>query len=180
MTSSDLQVNCLILLIIIVPLLKLKSPGFNYDFNALSGDPEENELMKAFSTIFKAGQKPSLIPILKAVYPALSFLVCIVIFSRPFYDLIYIELQPGPNDAARNKALAVMNRIGMGLLEQSKGDKSSHRKDILSILARANTVEEKAHQMTDEEVMSRAYKPVLDLCIYPYILRDPYFHRRRS
>ena len=50
-----------------------------------------------------------------------------------------------------------MNRIGTGLLDQSKGDKSSHRKDILSVLAQANTMEEEAHQMKDEEVMSRAY-----------------------
>ena len=54
-----------------------------------------------------------------------------------------------------------MNRIGTGLLKQSKVDnlKSSHRKDILSILAQANTAEEKALQMKDEDVMSRAYKP---------------------
>ena len=55
--------------------LKLKSLGFNYKFNALSGDSENNELMGAFSTIFKAGQKLSLIPSLKAKYPALRFLV---------------------------------------------------------------------------------------------------------
>jgi hypothetical protein len=54
---------------------KLKSLGFNYKFNALSGDPENNELMRAFSTIFKAGQKLSVIPSLKAKYPALQFLV---------------------------------------------------------------------------------------------------------
>ena len=51
-----------------------------------------------------------------------------------------------------------MNRIGTGLLKQSKDDKSSHRRDLLSILAQANTMEEKAHQMTDEDVKSRAYK----------------------
>ena len=49
-----------------------------------------------------------------------------------------------------------MNRIGMGLLKESRGDKSSHRKDILSVLAQANTMEEKVHQMKDEDVMSRA------------------------
>ena len=66
-----------------------------------------------------------------------------------------------------------MNRIGMGPLEKSKGNKSSHRKDILSILAQANTMKEKAHQMTDEDVMSRTYKRILDRYIYPYTLRDP-------
>ena len=59
-----------------------------------------------------------------------------------------------------------MNRIGMGLLEQSKGDKSSHHKNVLSVLVHANAMEEKAHQMTDEDVLSRAYKFKLDWCIF--------------
>ena len=118
--------------------------------------------MKAFSTIFKAGQKPSVIPALKAMYPALRFLVRIGIVTSPFYHLIYIGLQPEPNEAVRIKAAAVMNRIGTGLLKQSKGNKTSHRKDILSLLAQANTMEEKAYQMKDEDVMSRAYKFILD------------------
>ena len=63
----------------------LKSPGFNYEFNALSGDPENNELMRAFSAIFKAGQKPSAIPILRAMYPPLRFLVRIGIVIGSFY-----------------------------------------------------------------------------------------------
>jgi hypothetical protein len=73
-----------------VLFLKPKYPGFNYKFNALSGDPKKNELMKAFSTIFKAGQKPTIIPTLKAMYPALRFLVCVGIVTGPFYDLIHI------------------------------------------------------------------------------------------
>jgi hypothetical protein len=59
----------------------MKSSGFNYKFNALSGDPENNELMKAFSTIFKAGQKISAIAALRAMYRPLSFLVRINIFT---------------------------------------------------------------------------------------------------
>jgi hypothetical protein len=72
-----------------VPFLKLKSLGFNYKFNALTSDPEKNELMKALSTIFKAGQKQTIIPTLKAMYPVLRFLVRIGIVTSPFYDLIY-------------------------------------------------------------------------------------------
>jgi hypothetical protein len=64
-----------------------------------------------------------------------------------------------------------MIRIGMGLLKQNK-DKSSHRKDILSVLARANTMEEKAHQMKDKDVISRAYKPILDWYIFTHILSE--------
>ena len=73
-----------------------------------------------------------------------------------------------------------MNRIGTELLKESKDDKSSSRKDVLSVLAQANSMEEKAHQMNDEDVMSRAYKHILDRCIYSYAIRDPYFHRRWS
>ena len=167
-------------LAVTVLFLKLKFSGFNYDFNALSGDPEKNELMKAFSTIFKAGQKLSVIPILRAMYPALSFLVRIGIVTCLLYYLIYNGLQPAPNDAERANAIAVMNRIGTGLLKKSKGDKSSHRKDILSVLAQANSMEEEAHQMKEQDVMSRAYKAILDWCIYSYIPRDPYFHHRWS
>ena len=160
--------------------LKLKSPGFNYKFNALSDDPEKNELMKAFSTLTKAGQIISVIPSLRAMYPALRFLVRVGIVTSLIYHLIYIGLQPAPNDAVRAKAAAIMNRIGTGLLKQSKGDKSSHRKNVLSVLVQANSMEEKAHQMKDEDVLSRAYKLILDCCIYSYTLRDSYFPHRWS
>jgi hypothetical protein len=73
-----------------------------------------------------------------------------------------------------------MNRIGTGLLEESKGVKSFQRKDVLSVLAQANSMEDKAHQMNDEDVMSRAYKSILNWCIYSCTLRDPYFHHRWS
>ena len=148
-------------------IIKQKSPGFDYNFNALSCDPEKNELMKSFSILFKSGQKLSatVVPILKAMYPALSFIVRIAILTSPFYHFIYIGLQPAPNDYARLKAKAVMNRIGMGLLKQSKGDTLSHCKDVLSVLSKANSMEEKAHQMKDEDVVSRAYELILNWCI---------------
>ena len=92
-------------------------------FNALSSDPEKNELMKAFSILTGQGQI-SIISSLRAMYPALRFLVCISIVITPFHYLIYIGLQPAPNDAVRSKAAAVMKRIGMGLLKQSKDDNS--------------------------------------------------------
>ena len=51
-----------------------------------------------------------------------------------------------------------MKRIGTGLLKQSKDDNSSDRKNVLSVLIQTNTLEEKAHQMKDEDVLSRVYK----------------------
>jgi cytochrome P450 len=117
--------------------------GFNYNFNALSNDPEKNELMKSFSALFKAGQRPSIIPILKSLYPFLRFL-------------------RAPTDAARKKAHAVMNRIGTGLVKQSKafhnddkGNQSARGKNILSLLVHANTVEKEAERITDDDVMAQ-------------------------
>jgi len=117
--------------------------GFNYNFNALSSDPEKNELMKSFSALFKAGQRPSFIPVLKAKYPLLRFL-------------------RAPTDAARKKANAVMNRIGAGLVKQSKAshnddkeNKSAKGKNILSLLVHANTMEAEAERITDDDVMAQ-------------------------
>jgi hypothetical protein len=73
-----------------------------------------------------------------------------------------------------------MNRIGTRLLEESKGVKSFQRRDVLSILAQVNSKEDKAHQMNDEDVISREYESNLDWCICSYTLRDPYFHHRWS
>ena len=89
MISSDLQVNYFILLAVM--FLKLQSSGFNYKFNALSSDPEKNELMKAFSILTGQGQRINVIPILRAMYPALRFLVRIGIITSPFHYLIYID-----------------------------------------------------------------------------------------
>ena len=122
--------------------------------------------MKSFSTLFKAGQKPSVIPILKGLYPFFRFLVRISIFATLFYRLIDMGSQPAPNDAARNMANSVMKRIGTSLVKETKAslvnDKAAKRKDILSLLARANTMETDAQQITDEDIMSRAYKPILN------------------
>jgi hypothetical protein len=51
-------------------------PGFNYQFEALTVDPKENELNRAFSTIFQSGLGMALIPMLRAMFPVLRFLVC--------------------------------------------------------------------------------------------------------
>jgi len=60
-----------------------------------------------------------------------------------------------------------MNRIGSDLLKQSKvdheGNKLSGRKDILSLLVQANTIEDPAERMTDEDVrvLDRVYNLIL-------------------
>lgn len=63
-----------------------------------------------------------------------------------------------------------MKRIGSDLLKQSRasyeGNKSSGRKDILSLLVQANTLEDLPGRMTDEDVLDRAYEFNLDQTIY--------------
>ena len=61
-------------------VLKASISGFNYKFNALTTDPEKDELMKAFSILTGQGQRISVIPSLRAMYPALRFLVRISAF----------------------------------------------------------------------------------------------------
>ena len=128
--------------------------------------------MNSFSTLIKAGQSISVIPSLRALYPALRFLVRISIVASLFYHLICIGLQPAPNDSVRSKAAAVMNRIGTGLLKQCKSDNSSDHKNVLSVLVQANTMEDKVHQLKDEDVLSRAYELILDWCVYSYTLSE--------
>ena len=78
--------------------------------------------------------------------------------------------QREPNDAARKKANAVMNRIGAALVKQSKAshnddkeNKSAKGKNILSLLVQANTAEAEAERITDDDVMARAYKLIFIL-----------------
>jgi hypothetical protein len=73
--------------------------------------------------------------------------------------------QPAPNEAETKKATVVMDRVGAHLIQQSKAsqedNKSSSRKDVLSLLIRANTMEAKAQQMKDADVSARAFKLTL-------------------
>ena len=67
-----------------------------------------------------------------------------------------------------------MSRIGANLLKQSKAsqdDKSSkspNRRDLLSLLIQANTMQDlpESQRMSDGDVMARTYELTLDWCIY--------------
>ena len=69
----------------------------------------------------------------------------------------------------RDKAHTVMNRIGTGLLKQSKtaleDDKGSksQRKDILSLLVHANTLEAEGQRIREEDILACAHKIILGL-----------------
>ena len=67
-----------------------------------------------------------------------------------------------------------MKRIGTDLLKKSKAshedNRSSGRKDILSILIQANTMEDLSGQMPEEDVLDRVYKLILNQSIYLTLL----------
>ncbi|KAG6856730.1 hypothetical protein H0H87_001330 [Tephrocybe sp. NHM501043] len=116
--------------------------GFNYKFDALNDDQEQNELNAAFATIFHAGTRMTLIPMIKAFYPRLRFL-------------------RGEKDTEIETSQKTMTRIGNQLLHESKlsaQDKTmSKSRDLLSLLVHSNmSTDLPAHQrMSDEDVVAQ-------------------------
>ncbi|KAF8331814.1 cytochrome P450 [Amanita rubescens] len=122
--------------------------GFNYQFNALSGDGT-NELQRALATVFKPRARLPLMPLIRARIPILRFLV-------------------PEGDAESKKAKQTMTRIAHKLLEDSRAaliaekisslakDLSKGR-DILSLLVRANMATDlpSNQRMCDDDVMAQ-------------------------
>ena len=50
--------------------------GFDYQFQALTNDAEEDELNRAFSNIFRSGTAMTFMALLRGMVPSLRFLVC--------------------------------------------------------------------------------------------------------
>jgi hypothetical protein len=75
--SSDLRVCqcCLTAQLVHSIILILFFSGFNYQFEALTKDPKENELNRALSIIFRPRTSMPLIQILRGMVPLLRFLV---------------------------------------------------------------------------------------------------------
>ena len=63
-----------------------------------------------------------------------------------------------------------MKRIGTDLLKKSKAshkdNRSSGRKDIISVLVQANILEDIPGRMPDEDVLDRVYKLILNQSLY--------------
>ncbi|KAG6909598.1 hypothetical protein DXG01_016637 [Tephrocybe rancida] len=114
--------------------------GFNYQFDALSEDPKKNELNAAFATMFKAGTKLSLIPLIRTYFPFLRFLQT-------------------EQDAKAGEAKKTMNRIGDELLRESKASihEKGETRDLLTVLMKSNMATDiPEHQrMTDEDVLAQ-------------------------
>lgn len=116
--------------------------GFNYHFDALSGDPEKNELNEAFATMFKAGTKMSVIPLIRSFVPFLRFLKT-------------------EQDEKLGPARKTMSRIGNELLRESKAsiqEKSAWKtRDLLSLLVKSNMATDVPEQqrMSEEDVLAQ-------------------------
>ncbi|KAF7369408.1 hypothetical protein MVEN_00269900 [Mycena venus] len=119
--------------------------GFNYEFNSLASKTP-TELAAAFSDIFESGSKIDTMRILQTRVPAFRFI-------RTKLDRV-IE-----------KSQAVMGRIGLQLLQQSKNEmsqsgtfeKGGRARDLLSLLVRANTSRDiPANQrLSDKDVLAQ-------------------------
>lgn len=49
--------------------------GFNYHFDALTNDPDQNELNKAFNQVFRARTSMSLVNVLSVLVPPFRYIV---------------------------------------------------------------------------------------------------------
>ncbi|KAG6909595.1 hypothetical protein DXG01_016634 [Tephrocybe rancida] len=134
--------------------------GFNYKFDALNDNLEQNELNSAFATIFHAGTSMSIVPMIKALFPLLRFLVGLVLPVRPTPNSPDLCEQRTDKDPEIETSQRTMNRIGNELLRESKlsaEDKSiSKSRDLLSLLVHSNmSTDLPAHQrMSDEDVIA--------------------------
>lgn len=114
--------------------------------------------------MFQAGQNITLIAILQFWIPILRFIVCAVNAVFRKFNLTY--WQPTERERKIDVAQKTMRRIGLGLLRESKAavaagdieDKSNQRRDLLSLLVRANTSPDIPEhlRLSDEDVLARS------------------------
>ncbi|KAJ7891297.1 cytochrome P450 [Mycena olivaceomarginata] len=118
--------------------------GFNYDFNSLASE-KQSELGAAFATTFQAGQRMTVLRMLQTWSPAFRFI-------RTKLDRVMENSQ------------AVMRRIGLQLLQESKNEivqngtsEKGRSRDLLSLLVRANTSKDlpASQRLSDEDVLAQ-------------------------
>ncbi|KAJ7810644.1 cytochrome P450 [Mycena olivaceomarginata] len=117
--------------------------GFNYKFNSLASE-DQTELAAAFATTVETGQEMVPLRILQAWVPVFRFLSKL--------------------DRALEKPQAVMQRIGLRLIQESKDEmaqsgtfKKGPSRDLLSLLVRANTAKDlpASQRLSDEDVLAQ-------------------------
>ncbi|KAI4293823.1 cytochrome P450 [Schizophyllum commune Loenen D] len=128
--------------------------GFGYDFHALDGEAESNELSRAFATLIGGPQ-------MRGTW--LERAGNLFRDLQPIFPVLRLILAPG--EQALHTARATMDRIGRRLLEEakakaisSKGEEeasASRPRDLLSLLVRANLAESLKGRMSDEDVLAQ-------------------------
>ncbi|KAG8703084.1 hypothetical protein FRC09_004364 [Ceratobasidium sp. 395] len=118
--------------------------GFDYHFNSLDGN-DEDELAKAFSKIFEAGQQMTVFAILRNFIPLLQII-------------------PDERTKITKNNMANMRRIGMKLVESKKEalaqelktGSTAQGRDLLTLLIKSNMAyENEGQRMTDDEVLGQ-------------------------
>ncbi|KAF8655799.1 hypothetical protein AX16_002885 [Volvariella volvacea WC 439] len=121
--------------------------GFNYHFDNLRPNSKPNELNEAFAVLLNPSKGLQLLPLLRGLFPALRFL-------------------PTDRSVETRQARQTMMRIGNQLLQESKNavadnkgslDEKNRRRDLLSLLVRANMSTElpESQRMKDEDVLAQ-------------------------
>ncbi|KAE9401805.1 cytochrome P450 [Gymnopus androsaceus JB14] len=119
--------------------------GFNYDFHALKGNSEINELSKAFSVVFSSAFRVTPWMVVQKMVPVVGML--------------------SPDGAAVRHARRTMERIGQQFLSESKafvkaaGENADtfRSKDLLTLLVRSNMSKgiPDDQRISDEEVVAQ-------------------------
>ncbi|KAK0193545.1 cytochrome P450 [Armillaria mellea] len=120
--------------------------AFGYQYGGIDND--DNKLTKTLNNLFHdAGFLPSKAAVLISTIPR--------VLPAPL--LYLLSLLPSRLKQRYADFNALMKEIGRQILKQNfeAGVASSTRKDILSILARANTDEEQKKRLSDDEVLAQ-------------------------
>lgn len=114
--------------------------GLNYHFDALSTDPEKNELNQAFSKVFQTTMKMSFTLVLLSLFPAFRWI-------------------PHKRDREMKNARDTMDRIAAQLVSDSKAEisESTLGKSLLALLLRANMSTDlpEHQQMSEKDVLAQ-------------------------
>nr|BAL05188.1 cytochrome P450 [Phanerodontia chrysosporium] len=129
--------------------------AFDFDFGAL--DNTENEVSKAYHRMFADSQ----------LYPSVWNLLFQATWSLlPEPLLYYIRYLPTREYKTYRSTLSVMDKIAARLIEErtrefGAGDPDKSRKDVMSVLVRANMSENPSTRLSDEEMRSQMFAMTL-------------------
>jgi cytochrome P450 len=124
---------------------------------------DPSELSAAVATMFRAGEM-NFWNVLQFLLPPLRYLPSArnrsIAHSRAVMDRIGRELLAQRKAAAACVFLSVCPMLSYDV-ERSAGAKSDSGRDILSLLVRANTAEDSAQRLSDEDVLARTQSCML-------------------